>query len=179
MDDKIWAWSATRIADSVRARDISSREAVLSFLTRIDEVNPSVNAIVSLQAQAALETADAADRAVAAGDRLGPLHGVPITTKVNVDQAGLPTTNGVVALADNLAHSDSPVVANLRQAGAVLLGRTNTPAFSMRWYTDNDLHGRTLNPWDAERTPGGSSGGAAVAVATGMCAIGHGNDGGG
>ena len=179
MDDKIWAWSATRIADSVRARDISSREAVLSFLTRIEEVNPSVNAIVSLQAQAALETADAADRAVAAGDRLGPLHGVPITTKVNVDQAGLPTTNGVVALADNLAHSDSPVVANLRQAGAVLLGRTNTPAFSMRWYTDNDLHGRTLNPWDAERTPGGSSGGAAVAVATGMCAIGHGNDGGG
>ena len=179
MDDQIWAWSATRIADSVRARDISSREAVLSFLSRIDEVNPSVNAIVSLQAQAALDTADAADRAVAAGDRLGPLHGVPITTKVNVDQAGLPTTNGVVALADNLAHSDSPVVANLRQAGAVLLGRTNTPAFSMRWYTDNDLHGRTLNPWQADRTPGGSSGGASVAVATGMCAIGHGNDGGG
>ena len=179
MDDSIWSWSATRIADGIRAGHISSREAVQAFLARIDEVNPVVNAIVSLQAQAALEAADAADRAVAAGQRLGPLHGVPITTKINVDQAGLPTTNGVSALANNMAATDSPVVANLRHAGAVLLGRTNTPAFSMRWYTDNDLHGRTLNPWHAERTPGGSSGGASVAVATGMCAIGHGNDGGG
>lgn len=179
MKEDIWRWSATDVAERIRAKDISSREAVRSCLERIERVNPCVNAVVSLQAEAALAAADAADRAVAAGDPLGLLHGVPITTKINVDQAGLPTTNGVVALAHKVATSDSPVVANLRQAGAVILGRTNTPAFSMRWYTENDLHGRTLNPWNPQATPGGSSGGASVAVATGMCAIGHGNDGGG
>lgn len=179
MSEKIWQWPATLVAERVRAKEISSREAVLSCLQRIEEINPQVNALVSVQADAALEAADGADRRTLSGEPLGLLHGVPITTKVNVDQRGLPTTNGVMALADNLALEDSPVVANLRSAGAVILGRTNTPAFSMRWYTDNDLHGRTLNPWRAEVTPGGSSGGASVAVATGMCAIGHGNDGGG
>jgi amidase len=175
----LWRWTATELAESIRARRISSREAVAASLARIDAVNPAVNAVVSVQRDAALAAADAADRAVAAGAALGPLHGVPVTTKVNVDQQGLPTTNGVVAFANRIAPSDAPVVANLRKAGAVIVGRTNTPAFSMRWFTDNDLHGRTLNPWRADRTPGGSSGGAAVSVATGMCAIAHGNDGGG
>ena len=179
MSAPLWQHTATALAAGIKTKQFSSREATLSCLARIEAVNPGVNAIVSVQAEAALAAADAADRAVALGQPVGPLQGVPITTKVNVDQAGLPTTNGVVALAANLAAQDSPVVANLRRAGAVIIGRTNTPAFSMRWYTDNDLHGRTLNPWDARRTPGGSSGGAAVAVATGMCAIGHGNDGGG
>lgn len=167
------------MAHRIRSRDISSREVVLSCLARIDQVNPDLNAVVELQAESALAAADEADRAVRAGEHLGVLHGVPITTKVNVDQAGSVTSNGVKAYAQNLATADSPVVANLRRAGAIIVGRTNTPAFSMRWYTDNDLHGRTLNPWAADRTPGGSSGGAAVAVAEGMCAIGHGNDGGG
>ena len=171
--------TAGALADAIRTRRISSREAVGAALQRIDAANPAVNAVVSVQAERALADADAADRAVARGDALGPLHGVPVTTKVNVDQAGLPTTNGVVAFADLLAQDDAPVVANLRAAGAVIVGRTNTPAFSMRWYTDNDLHGRTLNPFDAARTPGGSSGGAAVSVACGMVPIGHGNDGGG
>lgn len=148
-------------------------------LDRIAAVNPDLNALVSVQHEAALEAADLADRMVASGMALGPLHGVPVTTKINVDQRGLPTTNGVVAFKDNIAKDDAPVVANLRRAGAVIVGRTNTPAFSMRWFTDNDLHGRTLNPWRPDRTPGGSSGGAAVAAATGMCAIAHGNDGGG
>jgi amidase len=179
MTAPLWQWPATALAEGIRSRRIGSREAVLACLHRIDAVNPRLNAVVSVQADDALEAADAADRAVAAGDPLGPLHGVPVTTKINVDQAGLPTTNGVEAFAGNVAAADSPVVANLRAAGAVIIGRTNTPAFSMRWYTDNDLHGRTLNPWDATRTPGGSSGGAAVAAATGMCAFGHGNDGGG
>ena len=179
MTEALWKISASELAQRIRSKDIRSRDAVLSCLARIEQVNPAVNAIVSLQAEAALAAADAADRALAAGQAPGLLHGVPITTKINVDQAGLPTTNGVVAFADHLASTDSPVVANLRRAGAVILGRTNTPAFSMRWYTDNDLHGRTLNPWNAARTPGGSSGGASAAVATGMCAIGHGNDGGG
>ena len=93
---------------------------------------------------------------------------MPITTKVNVDQAGCPTDNGVVAFKDLVATRDNPVVANLRRAGAIVIGRTNAPAFSMRWFTDNALHGATLNPWDPGRTPGGSSGGAAAATATGI-----------
>jgi amidase len=101
---------------------------------------------------------------------------VPVTMKVNVDMAGRTTTNGVVAFKDGVATEDSPVVANLRKAGAVIIGRSNTPAFSVRWFTENDLHGRTLNPWSRAHTPGGSSGGASSAVAAGMGAIGHGND---
>ena len=101
---------------------------------------------------------------------------MPVTVKVNVDLKGRATTNGVVAFKDNIATEDSPVVANLRRAGAVIIGRTNTPAFSVRWFTENDLHGRTLNPWSREHTPGGSSGGASSAVAAGMGAIAHGND---
>ena len=179
MSSEPWSWSASELAHRIRNNDISSREAVLSCLSRIDQVNPKFNAIVELQVESALAAADDADRAVRSGQALGILHGVPITTKINVDQAGSATSNGVKAYAHNLATADSPVVANLRSAGAVIVGRTNTPAFSMRWYTDNDLHGRTLNPWAADRTPGGSSGGAAVAVSQGMCAIAHGNDGGG
>ncbi|HYF60621.1 MAG TPA: amidase [Burkholderiaceae bacterium] len=179
MSEPPWRLTAVELADAIRTRRVSAREAAAACLERIADANPAVNAVVSVQADAALAAADAADRAVAAGAPLGPLHGVPITTKVNVDQAGLPTTNGVEAFAGLLAAEDAPVIANLRAAGAVIVGRTNTPAFSMRWYTENDLHGRTLNPWDAARTPGGSSGGAAVAVAVGMGPIGHGNDGGG
>lgn len=179
MDTPLWRWSATQLAAAIRTREITSRESVTASLDRIAAVNPDLNAVVSVQHEAALEAADLADRMVASGMALGPLHGVPVTTKINVDQRGLPTTNGVVAFKDNIAEDDAPVVANLRRAGAVIVGRTNTPAFSMRWFTDNDLHGRTLNPWRPDRTPGGSSGGAAVAAATGMCAIAHGNDGGG
>ena len=127
----------------------------------------------------ALAAANEADRAVARGDVLGPLHGVPITIKVNVDTAGHATTDGIAAAKDNIASTDSPLVSHLRGAGAVIVGRSNTPAFSLRWFTDNDLQGRTLNPFDAAVTPGGSSGGAAAAVAMGMGAIAHGNDYGG
>lgn len=176
---ELWRWTATDLAHGIKTRQISSVEAVLSCLARLSAVNPAVNAVVSVQRDDALKAAEEADLAVARGEPLGVLHGVPVTTKINVDQAGLPTTNGVVAFADKIAVSDSAPVRNLRNAGAVILGRTNTPAFSMRWFTDNDLHGRTLNPWCKEVTPGGSSGGAAVSVATGMVPIAHGNDGGG
>jgi amidase len=152
---------------------------VSSMLARIAEVNPRLNALVRVLDAAAMQAADAADRAVAAGAPLGPLHGVPVTTKVNVDQAGCPTDNGIVALRDLVATEDSPPVAALCQAGAIVVGRSNVPAFSLRWVSDNDLHGRTLNPWNPAVTPGGSSGGAAVAVAAGMGPIGHGNDLGG
>jgi amidase len=176
---ELWRWTAVDIAHGVRTRRISSREAVESCLARIDEVNPHLNALIEVTADESLEMADAADKAVAAGDPLGPLHGVPVSIKVNSDQAGHVTTNGVVAFKDQMAEADSPHVKKLRDAGAVFLGRSNTPAFSYRWFTANDLHGKTLNPWDAGRTPGGSSGGAGAAVSSGMGPIGHGNDIGG
>ncbi|WP_376100259.1 amidase family protein [Roseomonas sp. CCTCC AB2023176] len=113
------------------------------------------------------------------GDDPGPLAGVPVTTKVNVDQAGYPTTNGLRLQKDNVAKADNPVVANLKRAGAVLIGRTNTPAFSLRWFTRNSLHGHTRNPRNPAITPGGSSGGAAAAVAAGIGAVAHGTDIGG
>lgn len=150
-----------------------------SCLNRIEEVNPKVNALVEVSVKEAFAAADAADNVVSKGEQLGPLHGVPIATKVNSDQAGHATTNGVTAFRDNIALVDGPEIANLRKAGAVFLGRSNTPAFSHRWFTNNNLHGKTLNPWDSSRTPGGSSGGAAVATATGMVPIAQGNDIGG
>lgn len=174
-----WSLSAHALAAEIRAGRLSARQATESALARIAAVNPAINALPDVMAEEATKAAAAADEAQAHGKPLGPLHGVPITVKVNVDLAGHATTNGIVALRDNIAPEDAPVVANLRAAGAVVVGRSNTPAFSWRWFTDNDLHGRTLNPWDAGVTPGGSSGGAAAATATGMGAIGHGNDIGG
>ena len=169
----LWRWGAAELALAIRAREISSREAVESCLARIAAVNPHVNAIVDLMADEALRAADRADAAV---DKTGLLHGVPVTLKINVDVAGRPTTNGVVAFKDKIPDAESPPVIHWRKAGAIFVGRTNVPAFSTRYFTDCALHGRTLNPWDPKRTPGGSSGGAAAAVATGMGALAHGND---
>jgi len=176
MPDETWTWSACRLAATIRAGAVSAEEAAASSLRRVQAVNPALNAIVDLLADEAMADARAADGARRRGEALGPLHGVPVTVKVNVDLRGRPTTNGVVAFKDHVAAEDSPVVANLRRAGAVIIGRTNTPAFSVRWFTENDLHGRTLNPWSRTHTPGGSSGGASAAVAAGMGAIAHGND---
>src|SRR5208282_4227681 len=138
-----------------------------------------LNAIVRRMDAEALSAADAADVARKNGDALGPLHGVPVTTKINTDQKGHPTDNGVVALENLIATEDAPVVANLRNAGAIFIGRTNAPAFSTRAFSENDLHGRTHNPLDRSITPGGSSGGAAAAVAAGFGPIAQGNDLGG
>jgi len=176
---ELWQLDATDLARLIRTGRASAREAVQSCLSRMDAVNPALNAVVRRMDDEALAAADAADAARSRGDALGPLHGVPVTTKVNVDQEGHPTDNGVVAYKDLIAAEDSPVVANLRHAGAIVIGRTNAPAFSMRIFTDNALHGRTLNPLDPAITPGGSSGGAGAAVASGICPIGHGNDIGG
>ena len=142
-------------------------------------MNPAINAVVRVLEEEAVAAAEAADAARARGAALGALHGVPVTVKVNTDQAGCPTDNGVVAFRDAIASEDSPVVANLKRAGAIIVGRTNTPAFSMRMFADNALHGRTLNPRDPAVSAGGSSGGAGAAVATGIGAIAHGNDIGG
>ena len=179
MTDELWNWSAVDLAQAIRRREVSAREAVTSCLERIESVNPRINAVVESRPDEALAAADAADAAMAAGEPLGPLHGVPVTTKVNTDLAGYATTNGVEAFAGAIAEADAPPLANWRRAGAIFTGRTNTPAFSIRWFTDNALHGRTLNPWDAGRTPGGSSGGAAAAVAGGMGPLSQGNDIGG
>ena len=176
---ELWQWDATDLAQAIRLRKTSSREATQAVLARMDQVNPKLNAIVLPLAEQALKDADAADAAVKRGDITGPLHGVPVTIKENVDQAGLPTVNGVAGFKDLTAADDSPIVANWKRAGAVIFGRTNTPAFSIRWDTDNAIHGRTFNPWSKARTPGGSSGGAGAAIATGMGPLAHGNDYGG
>jgi amidase len=172
----LWQLDATELARLIRVGQASSREAAAACLARLDAVNPKLNAVVRRFDEEALSAADAADAALTRGAALGQLHGVPVTIKVNTDQKGHPTDNGVVAFRDVVATEDAPVVANLRAAGAILIGRTNVPAFSMRAFSENDLHGRTLNPRDRAITPGGSSGGAGAAVAAGIGPIGHGND---
>ncbi|MDT7950555.1 MAG: amidase family protein [Acetobacteraceae bacterium] len=172
----LWRLSATQLADRIHWKAVSAREAAQSALDRLDAVNPAINAVIEHRPDEVLAAADAIDARIARGEDVGPLGGVPITVKVNVDQIGYATTNGITLQRDLVATADTPVVANLRRAGAVLLGRTNTPAFSLRWFTDNKLHGRTRNPRDPGRTPGGSSGGAAAAVAAGIGSLAHGTD---
>ncbi|NOD84024.1 amidase family protein [Ruegeria sp. HKCCD6119] len=175
----IWRLSATDLTTLTRRGDLSATEAVRASIERMDEVNPGLNAVVEDLREQALERAEALDNARAGGKPTGPLHGVPVTIKVNVDQKGHATTNGVVALKDVIAPDDAPVVSNLLKAGAVVVGRTNTPEFSFRADTDNPLYGRTHNPWGRHISPGGSSGGAGVAVMAGIGALAHGNDIGG
>ncbi|MCG7208452.1 amidase [Streptomyces arenae] len=174
-----WQFSATELARAIRDRDLSAVEAVTSCLARIDAVNPRLNALVEVRPEEALAQARQADDRLAAGGTPGPLHGVPVSIKINTDQRGYATSNGVPALAHRPAEGDAACVTALREAGATPLGRSNSPAFSFRWFSTNDLHGRTLNPWDAGRTPGGSSGGAASGLAAGMVPLAQGNDIGG
>ena len=175
----LWRLSATNLAAKIRSREISAREAAWDALARLDAVNPWLNAVVEHRPDDVLAQADAIDGKLSAGEDPGPLAGVPVTIKCLADQVGYATTNGLRLQKDLIATEDNPVVANLRKAGAVLLGRTNTPAFSLRWFTNNELHGATKNPRDPSLTPGGSSGGAASAVAAGIGAIAHGSDIGG
>ncbi len=172
----LWRLSATDLAARVRRREVSARETATDALARLDAVNPAINAVVEHRPAEVLARADAVDAAIARGEDPGVLAGVPITVKVNTDQAGFATTNGVTEQRDLIAAANNPVVDNLLRAGAVVLGRTNAPAFSSRWFTSNRLHGRTLNPHDPALTPGGSSGGAAAAVAAGIGAVAQGTD---
>lgn len=176
---ELWRLSATETAALVRARQASATEVAQSALARLDAANPALNAVVDHRPEEVLAEAARLDAAIARGEDPGPLAGVPVTIKVNVDQAGFATTNGLRLQKDLVAKADNPMVANLRRASAVVLGRTNTPAFSLRWFCRNSLHGHTRNPWNAAITPGGSSGGAAAATAAGIGAIGHGTDIGG
>jgi len=175
----IWQWSAVETAAAVRTGAISAVEAVEAHLARMRAVNPRLNAVVVDLSEEAMKAARAADKQRARGKELGLLHGVPVTIKENVDYEGRPNPNGVPANMNIIAPSDSPVVCNLKKAGAIVIGLTNTPEFSFRGFTDNPLHGLTLNPWDPNITCGGSSGGAGAAVAAGIGTIAHGNDIGG
>lgn len=179
MEDIVWQWGAIETAAAIREGRLTCRAAVEAAKARMAKANPPVNAVTVDLSERALSEAEVADAAISAGEPLGALHGVPITLKENIDQEGLSNPNGVPGLAATIAPEDSPVVANLRRAGAIVVGRTNTPEFSLRWFTDTPLRGKTWNPWDPAVTPGGSSGGAAVASALGIGAIAHGSDLGG
>lgn len=172
----LWKLSASQIANLVALRKVSATEVAQSAVVRLDTVNPSLNAVVECRPDQVLARARQVDAAIARGENVGPLAGVTVGIKVNIDQAGYATTNGVRSQKDLIARSNSPVVDSLLAAGAVPVGRTNTPAFSYRWFTNNLLHGATRNPHDPTRTPGGSSGGAAAAVASGICHLAHGTD---
>jgi amidase len=176
---EIWKLSAVELATKIARGEVSCVDAVAAASGRIKALNGNLNAIVDDQLTDAANLAIEYDEKLNETGPIGPLHGVPVTIKVNVDQKGHPTTNGITAYKDVIATQDAPIVSNLRKAGAIIVGRTNTPEFSFRATTDNELHGRTKNPWDEMRSPGGSSGGASSAVAAGFCQIGHGNDIGG
>src|SRR3954452_16920687 len=172
----LWRLPAAELAALIRSKKIPARDAANAALARLDAVNPKINAVVDHRPADVLAQADAIDAAIARGEDAGPLAGVPVTVKVNIDQQGYATTNGLKLQRDVIAATNSPVIDNLRKAGAVILGRTNCPAFSYRWFTTNLIHGDTKNPRDPGLTPGGSSGGAGSAVAAGIGHIAHGTD---
>ena len=175
MED-LWRLSATDLAALIRTKNVSAKEAATAALARLDAVNPKINAVVDHKPADVLAQAASVDAAIARGEDAGALAGVPVTVKVNIDQQGFATTNGLKSQREVIARSNSPVIDNLRKAGAVILGRTNCPAFSYRWFTTNLIHGDTKNPRDPGITPGGSSGGAGAAVAAGIGHIAHGTD---
>ena len=178
--EEFWKQSASTIAIMVKTGEVSACEVVASAIDRIEKVNPHVNAMVSVQADEAFLAARRIDALVANREDPGILAGVPVSIKVTGDIRGQLMHDGLSdTQKGSIAERDSYTVANLRRAGAVFIGRTNAPEFNMRWDTSNPIFGRTLNPWDPTRTPGGSSGGGAAAVATGMCALAHGSDLGG
>ena len=171
--------SAAALARRIRHGEVSSTEVVEAHLRRIDEVNPSLNAVVELTAEAALAGARAADAVLATGDTIGPLHGVPVTIKDSLATAGVRSTAGTLGLRDHVPERDATVVARLKAAGVILLGKTNTPEFTLAFETDNLVYGPTRNPYDPERSPGGSSGGAAAILAAGGSPLDLGTDTGG
>ena len=161
MDEFVF-WSASALARAIRARELSSVEVVEAHLRRIDAVNPTLNAVVHLDRDGVLAAARTADAELASGDVVGLLHGVPVTVKDNIDVAGLPCTGGTLGRAGVLAEQDATVVERLRAAGAIVLGKTNLPEMALAFVTDNLVYGRTNNPYDLARTPGGSSGGDGI-----------------
>lgn len=173
---ELWMLPAVELAARIRAGEVSAVEAAQANIDRMHAVNPGINAVVTDLSEQALKTARALDETFARTGPVGPLHGVPVTIKINSDQEGQATSNGVKAYAGLIAPQDAPPARLLRKAGAVVIGRTNAPEYSFRADTANPLFGRTYNPWDAAISPGGSSGGAAAAVVSGIGHLAHGND---
>jgi len=167
------------MAEQIRQKKLSPVELVEAHLARIEKLNPKLNAFVQVDAEGARRQARAAEESVASGENLGPLHGVPISIKSSMEVKGMRCEAGSMLRAGFVAAKDAPLVSRLRNAGAIILGTTNTPELLMAWETDNLLYGRTNNPWDLSRTAGGSSGGEAAAIAAGCSAGGLGSDGGG
>ena len=177
--DGITAASASELAAAIRSKQFSSREVVEAHLQRIATVNPKLNAVVQLTADSARKEADEADAALARGDIKGPLHGVPLTIKDTLETAGVICTGGTKGRANFVPKADATAVARLRAAGGVVLGKTNVPELAGAAETDNLVYGRTNNPYDLTRTPGGSSGGEAAIIAAGGSPLGLGTDAGG
>ncbi len=171
--------SATRLAAEIAAGDLGARTLLEACLERIDAVNPMINAVVQFAIARARDEADALDRAAARGHFKGPLHGLPITIKDSLDTEGIVSTGGTLGRKTYVPGRDAPVVARLRAAGAVLIGKTNTPELTFSGETNNLIYGRTRNPFDLERSPGGSSGGSAAIIACGGSALEIGSDTGG
>ena len=172
MTTEPWALEGVEVARLITSKELSAAEVAESHINRINDVNKKLNAVVvrtDVEARARAQEVDA-------GNVQGPLAGVAITTKINTDHLPYPMDNGIRALKDNPSASTHASIQGLLNDGAVMLGRTNSPAFALRSHTGNDLHGETHNPYGQHLTPGGSSGGAGAAVATGMCAIAQGND---
>jgi Asp-tRNA(Asn)/Glu-tRNA(Gln) amidotransferase A subunit family amidase len=178
MNDLVFL-SAALMAERIRKKRLSPVEIVDAHLGQIERLNPTLNAFVQVDAEGARQAAQDAEIAVMHGKTLGPLHGIPISIKSSMAVAGMLCESGTRLRAGFVPVLDAPLVERLRAAGAIVMGVTNTPEFLMAWETDNLLYGRTNNPWDLQRTPGGSSGGEAAAIAAGMSAGGVGSDGGG
>ena len=171
-----WKINGYEISALLNKKEVSATEICNNLIEHIEKINPKINAIVVETFEDAKKQAEIIDKKIKEDENIGTLAGVPTTIKVNTDQIGYPSTNGLRIQKDLIAKKDSPVVKNLRNSDALMLGKTNTPAFSIHWFTRNSLHGHTLNPHNKNITPGGSSGGAAAATAAGMGAIGHGTD---
>ena len=171
--------SGAAMAEAIRKKEISAHELVQASLARIEQVNPRLNAVVQVDAARALEEADRADRVLAGGSAVGPLHGVPFTLKDAIEAKGLICTGGTEGRAHYLPREDATVVKRLRAAGGILLGKTNCPELGWAWETDNLIYGRTNNPYDLGLSPGGSSGGESAIIAAGGSAFGLGSDAGG
>ena len=176
---ELWQQEAGALAKAIRSKALSSRELLEVYLARIDASNPRLNAVVTMDPDGARRAASAADDAVARGDDLGPLHGLPITVKDTLETAGMRSTGGATELRDHVPTNDTPAIAKVKAAGAIVFGKTNVPKWSGDSQTHNELFGITRNPWDDSRSPGGSSGGPAVSVACGFSAFEIGTDIGG
>jgi len=177
--EEICFMSACDMADAIRNQELTSEEITETIIERIEKINPIINAYCTPTFDLAREMAIKADDKVKKGEKMGLLHGIPVSIKDETDTKGIRTTYGSKLFENNIPRKDEAIVRRLRNAGAVILGKTNTPAFGYKGETDNLIFGVTRNPWNLERTPGGSSGGAAGAVASGLGPIGIGSDGGG